>query len=124
MEDCSFAEECILFGQRDGLYIALEFYDFYRISPERSTIRIIAVGDDFVVDARHVFTGEEDREHFMQCLPRSMNAGLNFKQHLYFSEEEILAGKDKEPVYKPPGPMLIFLEDGSAHDLAKIPYVY
>ena len=119
-EDRSYAESCILFGPKNGgLYVAMEFHRFFAIEPERSTIRILAVGDDFLVDARHIFTGEEDQNYCMECLPYSMNTGPNFKQHLYFTPEEILANKDKEPCFKPPGPMLIFLSDGSAHDLTK-----
>lgn len=121
-QDCSYAETCILFGPKQGgLYIAMEFHDFFNIGPKRNTIRILAVGDDFVVDARHVFTGDEDQAYFWRRLPYSMNTGPNFKQHLYFTPEEILANKDKEPCFKPPGPMLTFLLDSSRHDLIRLP---
>lgn len=118
-QDRSYVDVCILFGpEQGGLYIAMGLDMFYFLTEERRTLRVLAVGDDFVVDARHVYT-EEDLDAYWDSMPPCLNTGPDFDAHSYFTAEERESTAHLPSSFKPPGPMVIFLNGEAARKVRK-----
>lgn len=79
----------VLGAEDGGLYVPLWSAEGLNLQGGVSTIRIILVGDEYVVDAHHHFT-EEDRDNFLVgCQAATMSSGPNYNPHRPYDEEHL-----------------------------------
>lgn len=106
-ENLEHKESFSIFGpEDDGIYIPLWYAKCLAIRERQSTVRVLFIGSDWVVDMRHHLTGDDLDDFMVGCMALMNTSGANYHAYREHSEEEFEAVKEKSDGFVIPGELV------------------
>lgn len=100
----------VLGSEEEGLYVSLWIAQSMRLEDDVSTIRIILVGDEYVVDAHHHITGEDRDIFLIGCQAATMTSGINYNPHRRYEEKHLEEVAHLSDDFRVPGRIVCLYE--------------
>jgi hypothetical protein len=93
-------------SEEEGIYIPLWGAECLRVFERQSTIRVVLIGSDWVIDTRHYLTDEDLDDFAIGCQAHMDTTGPHYKPWRMYSEEVLEAAEGLSDTIEVPGRMV------------------
>jgi hypothetical protein len=103
-ENLEHGESFMVIGtQEQGIYIPLWSAECLRVDERQSTIRVVFIGGDWVIDTRYHLTGEDFDVYTTDCIALMDSTGPHYNPDRIYREEELEVAKGQMDDFLVPG---------------------
>jgi hypothetical protein len=103
-ENLEHGESFMVMGtQEQGIYIPLWSAECLRIDERQSTIRVVLIGGDWVIDTRYHLSGDDFDVYTTDCMALMDSTGPHYNPERIYNEEELETAQGLSDDFAVPG---------------------